>query len=139
MRNARAIRAKRAESLMRPTGTPRPRDVTASRQVSWLTAPRPCLAFPVQGTSDRSRQQLTAYSCGGSSGIDPCGCTGFPLSSRSRNRETSNAACIGLAAKLVNAVNVNPNKSYRFTERSKRSVGFMPQNCFRPRGNFLEF
>ena len=43
-----AGRPSRHSRCMRPTGTPRPRDVHRSRQVSWLTDQRLCLAFPAR-------------------------------------------------------------------------------------------
>jgi hypothetical protein len=58
---------------MRPTGTPRPRDVHRTRQVSWLTGRRSCLAFPTRTPVTVSRQQLTAHSCGGSAGLTHVG------------------------------------------------------------------
>ncbi len=50
-----------------------PEDVQWPGQVSWLAGRRCCLAFPTpyQGVSDTLRQQLAAYSCGGSAGIEP--------------------------------------------------------------------
>jgi len=47
----------------------------------------PLPGLPGANTSDRSRQRLTAHSCGGSFGIAPAGSTEFPLSSRSEDRE----------------------------------------------------
>lgn len=74
-----------------------PRDVIRPRQVSWLAGPCFRPAFPEHDAPvTRNGRQLTAHSCGGSSGIGVLEerRTGFPLSSgasRKARRTTTSA------------------------------------------------
>ena len=79
--NARAENA--GMSLQAPPGHPARGRFLVSRQVSWLAGQRCSRVFPMRYRISDSwiREQLTAYSCGGSAGILRFrAITGFPLS-----------------------------------------------------------
>jgi len=68
----------------RTPGHPARGRTNLSRQVSWLAGRYFCRAFPATSAPVAwVRQQLAAYSCGGSAGIAKS-LTGFPLSFRTQ-------------------------------------------------------
>ena len=82
-----AGRRRTCRRMQATSGAPRPRTFTWRRQVSWLADCRRCLAFPVHGrTSDPHRQQLSAYSCGGSPGFVVTDAPGSLLAPKARTR-----------------------------------------------------
>jgi hypothetical protein len=68
--DARQARPGTGSAWARPAGTPRPRDETGSRQVSWLAGRHHPSGLPgARAPVTLLDGWLTAYSCGDSSGL----------------------------------------------------------------------